>query len=162
MNKLTRIMVLTGLTFCAGLEPVLAATDTLDVTATIQQTVSVVITSNDNAFAVTAGSAISDQDIATIAIDSNDPDGYAVTLAGSHDGSTLDNVAGDETLAYTVSYASAGGIGLTTAPTSVEDVVTQTAGSETRSLTLSIAGSESIGKSAEAFTDTITVEIVGK
>jgi hypothetical protein len=65
-------------------------------------------------------------------------------------------------MTYTVSYNGGTGIGLTSSATNVENVTTQTEGEVTRSLTLSINASESVGKSAEAFTDTITVEIVGK
>jgi hypothetical protein len=162
MDKLTRIILLSGATFCASLNPVLAAMDTVVVTATIQEVITVSITPNSNGFDVTAGTAITDQDIATISINSNDPNGYNVTLAGTHATSVLQNAAADETMAYTVKYNGASAIGLTDTATNVESVTTQTEGAVNRSLTLSIAGSESTGKSAEAFTDTITVEIAGK
>jgi hypothetical protein len=124
--------------------------------------VSVSIEGNSNAFDVTAGTAVANQDIATITINSNDPAGYIVTLAGTNATSVLENAAVDETMAYTVSYNDGADIGLTTTATEVENVTTQTEGAVTRSLTLNISASESVGKSAEAFTDTITVEIVGK
>jgi hypothetical protein len=162
MNKLTRAMVLSGATFCIGIGPVLAATDSVPVTATIQEVVTVAITPNANSFSVTAGTAVTDQDIATITINSNDPDGYVVTLAGSNAASVLANAAADETIAYTVNYNSTGDIGINDAGTEVEDVAAQTAGAVSRTLTLSIAADASIGRSAEAFTDEITVEIVGK
>jgi hypothetical protein len=162
MDKLTRALIVLGATFYTGLSPVLAATDTVTVTATIAQVLDVTITPNSNSFSVTAGTAVTDQDIATISINSNDADGYDVTLAGSHASSTLQNSAEDESMVYTVKYDGGTAIGLNTTPTNVENVTTQTEGAVNRSLTLSIAGSESTGKSAEAFTDTITVEILAK
>lgn len=162
MNKLTQAIALSGVTFFSGLGPVLAATDSVGVTANIAEVVSLGITPNANLFAVTAGTAVTNQDIATISINSNDPDGYDVTLSGGKATSVLANVAADETIAYTVSYAGGVATGLTTTPTNVENVTTQTAGVSDRSLTLTIAGEASIGRSAEAFTDTITVTIVGK
>jgi hypothetical protein len=162
MDKLTRIFVFLGATLYTGLSPVLAATDSVTVTANIQEVVTVSITPNSNSFSVTAGTAVTDQDIATISINSNDPNGYDVTLAGSNATSVLENGDLDETMAYTVKYNSGTAIEMSTTATNVENVTTQTDGAVDRSLTLSIAGSESTGKSAEAFTDTITVEIVGK
>jgi hypothetical protein len=162
MNKLVRVMMLSGAMFYIGLGPVQAATDSVLVTASIQEVVDVTVTATEASFNVTAGTAVTDQSIASIAINSNDPDGYDVTLAGTNATSVLENGAGDETMAYTVKYDGGDAIELTTTPTNVENVTTQTSGSVNRALTLSIAGSESVGKSAESFTDTITVEILGK
>ena len=139
-----------------------AATDTLLVTGTITEVVTVAITANSNSFAITAGTAVTDQNIATVAINSNDPDGYDVTLAGTNLTSVIKNAIADETMAYTVKYNGGTAIGLTTTATNVENVTTQTSGSVNRTFTLSIAAGESVGKSAEAFTDTVTVEILGK
>jgi hypothetical protein len=162
MKGLTRAIALTCATLSTTIGPALAATDSVTVTATIQEVVSVSVVGNSNSFDVTAGTAVTDQDIATITINSNNPDGYDVTLAGTNATSVLENSAVDETMTYTVSYNGGTGIGLTSSATNVENVTTQTEGEVTRSLTLSINASESVGKSAEAFTDTITVEIVGK
>jgi hypothetical protein len=162
MKGMRKVIALTCATLCTSIGPALAATDSITVSANIQEVVSVSITGNSNSFDVTAGSAISDQDIATITINSNDADGYDVTLAGTNATSILENADTDETMAYTVSYNGGTDIGLTTSPTNVENVTAQTEGEVTRSLTLSISASESVGKSAESFTDTITVEILGK
>ena len=142
--------------------PADAATDTVLVTGTISEVVTVAITPNSNSFSVTAGSAVTDQDIATIAINSNDPQGYDVTLTGTHATSILENGGASASMAYTVKYNGGSATGVTTIATNVESSTGQTAGAVNRSLTLSIAGSESTGKPAEAYTDTITVEILGK
>ena len=155
----TQPLIIAGLLFSTNL---IAATDTVLVTGTITEVVTVNITPNNNSFTITAGTAVSDQDIATIAINANAPLGYDVTMAGTNLTSILENAANDETMAYTVKYQGGSAIGLTSSPVNVENVATQTTGSENRTFTLSIAAGESVGKSAEAFTDTVTVQIVGK
>ena len=65
-------------------------------------------------------------------------------------------------MAYTVSYNGGSDVSLATSATVVETTTGQTSGALSRTLTLDIAGSQSIGRSAVAYSDTITVVIAGK
>jgi hypothetical protein len=138
-----------------------ADTDTVVVTGTVQSVLTISIAGGSPSFNITPEVAVTNQDLGTITINSNDPEGYDVTLKSTNTGG-LKNVAADETIAYTVKYNSGGAITLTTTAQNVENVTTQTAGAVTRTLTLDITGPASLGRSAEAFTDTITMEILGK
>jgi len=162
MNKFILGILLTSVTFFTGYDPAVADTGDVIVTATIQQVVAVDVTGNSNSFEVTPGSAVTNQDIATITIESNSSSGYDVTLTGTHATSVLTNTAEDASMAYTVKYNDGTATGVTTTATNVESSTGMTSGEETRSLTLSIDASETVGKAAEAFTDTITVEIAAK
>jgi hypothetical protein len=161
VNKLINGLFLAGVTFGAGLGSAMAASDFVDVTANVLEVITVDAAGNYNTFDVTPGTAVVDQDIATITIHSNDPDGYEVTLTGTHDTSILVNAGGTQSLPYTVKYAGGTAIGITDTATSVESVTDVTGGEVERSLTLSIEADDTIGKAAVAYTDTITVEILG-
>jgi hypothetical protein len=159
MSKLNlRIMILVSslTSFIA-----IAATDTVVITGTVLPVLTIGIAGGSPTFNITPETAVTDQDLGTITINSNDPDGYDITLTSTNTGG-LKNVAADETIPYTVKFNAASAITLTTAATNVENVTTQTVGAVTRTLTLSITGPASQGRSAEAFTDTITMEILGK
>lgn len=158
--KILRIRIITLLVALTSTMAT-AVTDTVLVTGTVQAVLTIAIAGGSPSFNITPETAVTDQNLGTITINSNDPDGYDVTLKSTNTGG-LKNVAADETIAYTVNYNATGGITLTTIAQNVENVTTQTAGDVTRTLTLSIAGAASLGRSAEAFTDTITMEILGK
>ena len=159
MNKFILGILFTSVTFFTGYDPAVADTGTVDVTANVEQLVTVTVTAGSNTFTVTPGSAITDQDIATISIDSNDPTGYDVTLASANESSVVNGTDGMD---YTVKYNGGSDTVLTSAGVNVEDASSVTGGPATRSLTLSIAAAETAGRAASAYTDTITVEIIGK
>jgi hypothetical protein len=138
-----------------------AATSTVLITGTVLPVLTIAIAGGTPSFNIIPETAINDQNLGTITINSNDPEGYDVTLASTNAGG-LKNSAADETIDYTVKYNGASAITLAT-PTNVESVSgAPTDGNQTRTLTLSILGADSKNKSAEAFTDTITMEILGK
>lgn len=140
-----------------------SANDSVTVTGTVQEVIAVTISGGAPAFNITPEVAVVDQNIGTVTLNSNDPDGYDVELTSANDGGILQNVGLDETIAYTVKYNGGSAQSLSsTPPLNVENVTTQTSGEETRTLTLGIEGSASQGRSAEAFSDTITVTITGK
>jgi hypothetical protein len=150
-------------TMLIGSTQVLAATSgSLVITGTVTEVVSASITGNQNSFAIQPGSAIAQQNIGTININSNDPNGYTVSLSSSRDGSKLANAGNNEFIAYSVKYNSNDSINLSTSGTVVEDVTSQTQAAVARSLTLDIAANNSLGRSAEAYSDVITVTITGK
>ena len=138
-----------------------ATTDTVEITATVQPIMSIGIAGGTPSFSITPETAITDQNLGTITINSNIANGYDVTLTAANSAG-LRNSPHDETIAYTVKYQGGSAITLSTGATNVENVTTQTVGAEGRSLTLSITGLESKGRSAEAFTDTITIAIITK
>ena len=139
-----------------------ATSGSVVITGTVSEVVAVSVTANQNSFSITPGVAIDNQNIAGITVNSNDQDGYTVSLSSTRDGSKLANGDGDEFMAYTVSYNGSSDISLSTSATVVETTTGQTSGALSRSLTLDIAGSQSVGRSAEAYSDTITVVIAGK
>jgi VCBS repeat-containing protein len=139
-----------------------AATTTVLITGTVLPVLTIAIAGGTPSFNITPEAAVTDQNLGTITINSNDPDGYDVTLESTNTGG-LKNGDADETIAYTVKYNGGAAITLVASATNVESVsVAPTDGDQTRTLTLSILGADSKNKSAEAFTDTITMEILGK
>ncbi|MBT4835848.1 MAG: hypothetical protein HON94_00725 [Methylococcales bacterium] len=164
MNKLTlkklSAIALFGLASTTNIQA--GTTGSVVITGTISEVVSVSVTANQNSFSITPGVAIDDQNLASLSINSNDADGYTVSLSSSRNGSKLANTADDEYLTYSVSYNGGSDVSLSTTPTVVESTSTQTSGAISRGLTLDISGTESVGKSAEAYTDTVTVTIAGK
>jgi hypothetical protein len=164
MNKQNRLSLIKFHSLLLGFlfsTTALSATDSVLVTGTVQEVITVVISGGSPAFSITPEIAV-DILVGTITINSNDPDGYDVTLKSDNTGG-LKNGDADETIAYQVSYDGNADITLVTTTTNVETVTTATtAGEVTRALRLKIAGTESKGKSAEDFTDTITMEILGK
>lgn len=157
LKKFPMVFVVAALPFGYG---AMAATDTVSLTATVLPVLTVAVSGGSPIFNVTPNQAITDQDIGTITINSNDPQGYTVSLKAT-DG-VLKNTVGDESMAYTVKYDNGAALTLTATPQTVETAATTTSGEVTRTLTLTIAAAESLGKSAEAFSDTITVEILGQ
>jgi hypothetical protein len=93
MNKFILGILLSSVTFSTGFDRAVAATDTVDVTATIQPVLNVVVSANSNDLNVTPGTAVIDQNIATITINSNNSAGYDVTLA-SDNASSVANSTG--------------------------------------------------------------------
>lgn len=140
---------------------VFATTDSVVITGTVQPVLSITIASGSPSFDITPGAAVTDQDIGTITINSNNPDGYDVTLVAANSAGLINSDA-DEAIAYTLRYNGGSAITVGTSTTNVENVTSATAGAVTRTLTLSISAIETAGKSAEAFSDTITMEILGK
>ncbi|MBT7408739.1 MAG: hypothetical protein HN826_03460 [Methylococcales bacterium] len=132
------------------------------ITGTISEVISVAVTTSDNNFIITPGVIVEDQNIANIAINSNDPDGYTVSLMTNSLQGKLYNVEKDEFLNYTVSYNGNSNVSLSNTPTVVESSITQTSGLILRSLTLTIPAESSVGRSAESYTDTVTVNLTGK
>jgi hypothetical protein len=134
-------------------------TDTLDINANVLPIMTIEIAPGDPDFDITPETAITDQNLGTITINSNIAAGYDVTLTAANT-SGLEN--GSENIAYTVKYNGDSAITLSQSASNVENVATQTTGAESRSLTLSITGAESKGRSAVIFTDTITIDIITK
>lgn len=139
-----------------------ATTGSVLVTGTVSQVVSVAVASDQNSFSVTPGVAVSGQSLANISINSNDPDGYSVSLSALRNGSRLANTNNDEFMTYTVNYGSTSNISLSTTPLVVENTTGQSSGAIVRNLSLDIAANQSVGRSAEAYKDTVTITIAGK
>lgn len=159
LKRFRNIAAVSALTISAS-SPVIAGThiDTVVITGTVVAVATVVITPANNSFNITPGTAITNQDIGSIEINSNDPTGYKVTMEGAGAASNLLN--GANTVAYQANYNSTGLIGLTTTAATVESVAAPTAGAITRTFTVDIAAGAATGKPAGAYTDTVTVTII--
>ena len=161
MKKIFTSLV-TATAIMGATQAIAATSGSLVITGTVAEVVSASITGNQNSFAITPGAAITLQNIGTIDINSNDPDGYTVSLSSSRDGGKLANGDNNEFVAYTVKYNGNDNIALSTSGIVVEDVTSQTQDTVSRNLTLDIAANSSLGRSAEAYSDIITVTITGK
>jgi hypothetical protein len=104
-------------------------------------------------FNIIPGSAIVNQTVGTITIDSDVS--YNVTLKDDTNGLLVNGV---NNMGYTVIYNGAAAITLSTSPTSVETGASVTAGS--RSLAVSVSAGASVSVPAGAYSATVTVEIL--
>lgn len=133
------------------------------ITANINEVISVDITTTQNNFTLNPGVALESHSIATIQINSNDPDGYEIALSSINDGSYMVNSEDSQKkLAYTVNYDDKTQIELTNQPTIVESSNTTSSNAAQRLLSLDISSQESTGLPSGGYTDTITVTIKGK
>jgi hypothetical protein len=135
--------------------------DAVRIVGVVMETMTVAITGGQPDFSIFPEVSVSNQDIGTIAINSNDPDGYRVTLFSDLGELRYVGENEEQAIPYTVSYAGGAPITLST-PYVVETVNnTATAGQVFRTLTLNIDGPDSKGKLSGTYTDIIFIEIAG-
>ena len=150
----------------------LAASQDATVTGEVDPILTLAVAGSSN-FKIPPG-GVTSETVASITINSNDAQGYDVTLLSAN-GGNLDNSAdADATSVNTIDYKvdydngvdAAAFISLTgTAATNVESVTSTTDGEESRTLNLKIASAdsaESQGNRAGLYTDVVTVELLGK
>jgi hypothetical protein len=149
----------------------LAASQDATVTGEVDPILTLAVTGSST-FKIPPG-GVTSETVASITINSNDAQGYDVTLLSANAG-VLDNSADASATAtnsinYTVDYDNgvdaAAFISLSGTATNVESVTSTTNGEASRTLNLKIAAAdsaESQGNRAGLYTDVVTVELLGK
>jgi hypothetical protein len=164
INRLSRIpfhSLLLGLLLSTT---TLATTDSdsVRIIGFVQEVMTVTVTGGNPVFNIIPEVPVSNQNIGTININSNDPDGYKVTLSSNNEGRLVSSKMPDQTIPYTVKYDNSDDIELSTAGVVMEIVNNAaTAGQVVRTLTLNINGADSKGSVSDSFSDVISVEIAG-
>jgi len=166
MNKFNRVSRVSFHSLLLGLflsTTVQANTDNdaVRIIGYVMETMTISISGGEPNFLIVPEVPVSNQDIGTIAINSNDPDGYRVTLFSELGELVYAGENGEQNIPYTVNYAGGAPISLST-PFVVETVNNAaTVGEVFRTLTLNIDGPDSKGIPSGNYTDIIFIEIAG-